>query len=457
MQLTIKAIGENSRVISYLLSKNPSNLYDRDEKGSRVRLVYTAFTEEETELLIYVTPDPVELVRNSPNTFDITQYINDREFAVSSLFCSYIKSALATALNGKPKDDFIKWVDYKFDLILGFGPVASDLPDAVIESIFTPIGYEVKIERGITDYSFKLKSRSSARYINLTGRQTLQNAIRHLFILIPVLDNYKHYYMDKSEVDKLERYGTGWLDDHPMRDLIIKRALKFKELISEVASPKKEDLLQGDSEPVEESEIKVRLNEQRYQTIVDIVTKLPQKETVVDFGSGEGKLSVRLGFIPGVKEVLAVEPSQVSQLRAIRKIDKVRSSEGFVAPTQVWGSLFYFDTRLCDKDVMILSEVIEHIDEYRLAPIIETVFAQYSPKTLIINTPNYEYNVVFEMKDNLRHSDHRFEWTREQFSLWCKELGARYNYSVNIGGIGEEDTDHGFPTQIAIFSKTGGE
>lgn len=457
MQLTIKAIGENSRVISYLLSKNPSNLYDRDEKGSRVRLVYTAFTEEETEILIYVTPDPVELVRNSPNTFDITQYINDREFAVSSLFCSYIKSALATALNGKPKEEFIKWVDYKFNLVLGFGPVASDLPDAVIESIFTHLGYEVNIERGLTDYSFQLKSRSSVRYITLTGHQTLQNAMRHLFILIPVMDNYKHYYMDKSEVDKLERYGAGWLDDHPMRDLIIKRSLKFKELIREVAVPQKEVFIKEESETVEETEVKVRLNEQRYQTIVDIVTNLPHKETVVDFGSGEGKLSVRLGFAPGVKEILAVEPSQMSQLRAMQKWDKARASEGFLAPTQVWGSLFYFDTRLCDKDVMILSEVIEHIDEFRLPPIMETVFVQYTPKTIIINTPNYEYNVVYEMQDNLRHRDHRFEWTREQFNSWCNELSAKYKYSVNIGGIGEEDQDFGFPTQIAVFCKTGGE
>lgn len=162
MQLSIKAIGEGAKVLSFLLAKNPQNLYDRDNKGYRVRLSYTTFADTEVEVILFVTPDPIELVKNSPDIYDITQYINDREFVVSSIFCSYIRSALGTALNGKPKEDYLEWVTHPFDLTIGFGPVASDLPDTVIIQLFEALGFTTVIEREEINYTIDLKARSSA-------------------------------------------------------------------------------------------------------------------------------------------------------------------------------------------------------------------------------------------------------------------------------------------------------
>jgi hypothetical protein len=199
VQLSIRAIGDGAKALSFLLAKNPQNLYDRDHKGYRVRLSYITFSENEVEVILFATPDPIELVKNSPDIYDITQYINDREFVVSSIFCSYIRSALGTALNGKPKEDYLEWVTHPFYLTICFGPVASDLPDAVIVSLFEALGFNTEIERGEADYRFQLKSRSSARFITIKGAATLQNTLRQIFVLIPVLDNYKHYYIDEQD------------------------------------------------------------------------------------------------------------------------------------------------------------------------------------------------------------------------------------------------------------------
>jgi 3' terminal RNA ribose 2'-O-methyltransferase Hen1 len=459
MQLTIKATGEGAGALSYLLAKNPYNLYDRDEKGNRVRIVYTTFSETKAEALIFVTPDPVELVRNSPNAFDITQYINDREFVVSSLFCSYIRSALGTALNGKPKEEYLKWVDHPFTLEMGLGPVASDLSDEKVCELFEPLGYSVEIERGEIDYSFHLKQKSSARFLTLKGNVTVQNALRQLFILIPVLDNYKHYFLDEREIERLERYGEGWLDKHPMQDFIIRRSLRFRELINKVNPlpimiDEEANVNEEGSTP---SETKVRLNDLRYQTIIESVQSFPARERIVDFGSGEGKLSVRLGFIPGVKEILAVEPSETGQLRAIGRFEKASQREDFVSPTPVWGSLFYYDERLRGKDIMIICEVIEHIDEYRLSKVMSTIFGEYQPRVLIVTTPNREYNAVYEMDEKMRHSDHRFEWSRDEFNIWCDSWVKPFPYSVKLGGIGEVHEEYGYPTQMATFERKEGE
>ncbi|KUO73244.1 MAG: 3' terminal RNA ribose 2'-O-methyltransferase Hen1 [Desulfosporosinus sp. BRH_c37] len=469
MQLAIKATGEGANMLSFLLSKNPRNLYDRMDKGHRVRLTYTLFSDREVEAVIFVTPDPVELVKNSPDTYQITQYINDREFVVSSIFCSNIRSALGTALNGRPKEEYLDWAKHAFQLNIGFGPVATDLTDSAIKELFETLGYQIEIERGQAAYNFRLKERSSARFINLKGTVTIQNALRHLFVLIPMLDNYRHYFIDEREIEKLERYGEGWLSDHPLKDLIIKRTLRFRELIDQVGAKFHQpditkvnitnvDTMKVDMtpEPTLESQPVVRLNELRYQRVVKIVENLPSKESIVDFGAGEGKLSVRLGFIPGVKEILAVEPTEKEQLRALKRFSEASRKDDFTEPIPIWGSLFYYDEQLRHKDVMILSEVIEHIDEGRLPRVMDTILGRYKPKVLIVTTPNVEYNTVYQMDEAVRHKDHRFEWTRAQFFEWTHSLARNYTYEVQLDGIGEEVEGYGHPSQIAIFTRQGG-
>lgn len=456
MHLIIKATGLGAGMLSHLLAKNPHNLYDRSDKEARVRIVFTEASDEVTEAVIYVTPDPIALVKGNTAHNDITQYINDREFVTSSRFCSYIRPALGTALNGKPKEVFLPWVDHKFQLELSFGPVASNLPDHIIEELFHPLGYELELERGDAVYSFDLKSRSSVRYIRLRGEQTLQTALRQLFILIPALDDDKHYFISDNEIEKIKRYGEGWLDSHPLRGLILKRSLRFANLIKqfdgEESTPSSEKVAVTSAEV--SAEPKTRLNDLRYAAIAETVEGLDCKSSIVDFGSGEGKLSARLASVPGVKQIWAVEPSANSQLRAMDRFSKLEEREGVTVPTPVTGSLFYFDESLRNKDIMILCEVIEHIDEYRLARVMETILAEYCPKVLILTTPNKEYNEVYEMNsEEMRHSDHRFEWGRAEFSDWCMRWSGSFDYSVDFKGIGEGSDTYGHPTQMAIFSR----
>lgn len=522
MHLIVKASGADAGVVSHLLAKNPLNIYDRIDKGVRVRMVYTTARENETEVLIHAEPDPVDLVRDTPDGYDITQYINDREFVTSSLFCSYIRAALGTALNGKPKEDYVQWVNHAFELELTFGPVASDLPDRIVEELFTPLGYAVTVERGELSYSFDLKNRSTVRHIILRGHNTVQQALRQLFLLIPVLDNYKHYFISEDEIDKIKRYGEGWLDAHPLKELIVRRTLRFADLIrqyerqegtlstsfgqafgiadtSDTVIQKNKAGVQDDGEQQESvsesdsygkqlnadststgismdtdadmgrdtagrdpaggdpenSEPPVRLNELRYRAITDVVSALPVKRHIVDMGAGEGKLSARLAYIPGVESILAVEPSGQSRLRAMERFAKLDGRAGVVAmPEPVIGSLFYFDKQMQNQDVMILCEVIEHIEEYRLNGIMNTIMSDYQPKVLLVTTPNKEYNEVYAMEqESFRHHDHRFEWTRTELASRCEEWAQQGNYAYKIRGVGENAEGFGQPTQLVIFER----
>lgn len=175
MQLTIRATGENVQVLSHLLAKNPSNLYERTQKDHAIRLFFSTFTDKQMEMTIFVTPDSLSLINQSSGAYDITNYINDREFAVSSIFTSLIRSALSTVLNGKPKEAYEKWVEHSFSFHFSFGPVATELSEQEIRNLFELLGYEVAIEFGETDYSFQIKEKSSACYIKLSEMSTPRN------------------------------------------------------------------------------------------------------------------------------------------------------------------------------------------------------------------------------------------------------------------------------------------
>ena len=53
----------------------------------------------------------------------------------------------------------------------------------------------------------------------------------------------------------------------------------------------------------------------------------------------------------------------------------------------------------------------------------------------------------------LRHGDHRFEWTREEFRKWAEKIAGTFGYSFEISFIGDEDEKFGAPTQMAVFER----
>lgn len=424
MQLSVYTKTPHAKAISHLLAKNPATLYERNTKGHAVRFVYHTMTDSELHATIFVTPDSLALIKEN-ESFDITHYINDREFAVSTIFLSLIRSALGTALNGKPKEEYSRYATMAFPFSFEIGPLSSKLSDEEIKNLWRPLGYEVSIT--------SISEAKRARFLTLTNTVTLKNALQQLFVLIPVMDDYKHYYIDETERERLEKYGVGWLENHPLREFIYKKALRFKSLYMTNTTDKKPS--------------KHSLNIQRYEMIAKKVAALHPKK-VIDMGAGEGKLSKILAQNTSISQLYSVDPSN----HAITQMKRSFADENFViTPTIKWGSLYYEDETFSQADVFILCEVIEHINEERLPQIMKLITQNYTPKHLIITTPNAEYNAVYNL-DDMRHDDHRFEWTRQQFQIWCQNIAP--NYNCEFSGIGDVHEQHGTPTQMCIMTRS---
>lgn len=106
-----------------------------------------------------------------------------------------------------------------------------------------------------------------------------QDLLAHLAVLIPVLDNEKHYWVGEDENGKLLSLGEGWLGQHPEKDLIVSRYLKRQRKLTREALDRlaeEEPGAEDEQEEVrDEEEQKVErllgLHEQRMGTVLSVL------------------------------------------------------------------------------------------------------------------------------------------------------------------------------------------
>jgi len=287
--------------------------------------------------------------------------------------------------------------------------------------------------------------------------------LNHLYVLLPVLDRDKHYWIGKDEIDKLLSKGEGWLKDHPEREQIVHRYMgRSRSLAREALArlmidedPEPDVTAEAQEAEEEALEEKISLNEQRYRAVLAAL-KESGARSAVDLGCGEGKLLKRLYEERGFDHVAGMDASTRSLEIAARRLYLDRMTERQRERIELFqGALTYRDKRISGFDAACLVEVIEHLDPPRIPALERAIFAWASPKTVIVTTPNREYNAKFEgMKEGaLRHRDHRFEWTRAEFREWAEGVAERSRYAVRFAPIGEEDEKFGPPSQMAVFTR----
>jgi 3' terminal RNA ribose 2'-O-methyltransferase Hen1 len=279
--------------------------------------------------------------------------------------------------------------------------------------------------------------------------------LSHLYVLIPVLDDEKHYWVTEDEVKKLLSHGEGWLPAHPEKEKIAQRYLKrqgrlIRSALAQLVDEEPEPPAAQGEEQIEE---KIGLNERRLGAVLTALKESGARR-MLDLGCGEGKLLRLLADEKQFTEILGMDVSPRALMIAEDRIKRARHGE----PDRVkliQGSLMYRDDRLNGFDAATCVEVIEHLDPPRLAAFERIVFEFARPKTVVLTTPNREYNVKFESlpAGKLRHSDHRFEWTRAEFQAWASRVAERFGYSVRLRGIGDEDEAVGSPTQMGVFGR----
>ncbi|MDQ2771289.1 MAG: methyltransferase, partial [Bacteroidota bacterium] len=204
-----------------------------------------------------------------------------------------------------------------------------------------------------------------------------------------------------------------------------------------------------------ESTLRLSLHDQRLQQVAHEIYDLAPKR-VLDLGCGEGKLLRLLLRQPKIEYILGMDVSHQALPRAAQRLHLAEMPPRQRARIDlIQGSLLYRDERLAGFDAAALVEVIEHLDENRLAALEAVVFGQARPAHVFVTTPNADYNQLFEKLNagEFRHTDHRFEWSRAEFAAWAAGVAGRHGYAVRLVGMGEEVEGVGAPSQMAVFSQ----
>jgi hypothetical protein len=479
MLLTITAEGENAAALSFLLHKHPDKLQQVELSVGAAYIFYPECEKEKVTAALLLDIDPIGMVRNAKNfagkDFLLGQYVNDRPYVASSFVSSAISKAFSSAMNGSCKEhpEFI-------DMPLALTAKISVLPaprggELLIKRLFEPLGYTVEAERHLLDTQFS--EWGYGKYFTLTLKNTLalKDLLSHLYVLIPVLDNEKHYFITQNEVEKLLQKGKGWLEQHPEREIIVSRYLiNLKSLVRsafEVLQAAEEGIIPDTDNEAEQDELTkiedtaaahTQLQKVKKERLHDIRLKLVAEKlkqsgaaSVIDLGCGDGKL---LRLLLKEKQFTRIAGTDVSYSELEKSQDKLHWNEMPEKQRErlslFQSSLTYRDKRFSGFDAAAVVEVIEHLDPNRLPALEKSLFTYAKPQTIVLTTPNREYNVRYEnlSAGKVRHSDHRFEWTRSEFEAWAERVARENNYTVAFFPVGEEEENIGAPSQMAVFT-----
>jgi 3' terminal RNA ribose 2'-O-methyltransferase Hen1 len=465
MLLTITTTHYPATDLGYLLHKNPAKVHSFELSFGKAHLFYPEATEERCTAALLLDVDPVGLVRGKGQRGEgatLDQYVNDRPYVLSSFTSVAIGRALGTAMTGRSKGRQ-ELAERKIPLTAILHVIACRGGDSLLRELFEPLGYRVRAERHPLDEKFPEWGDGPYYTVTLEGEVLLRDLLRHLYVLIPVLDAEKHYWVGKDEVEKLLRKGEGWLAGHPHKEAIVKRYLPRQRQLAREALARlaEEDNPDPDAtqaaQAEEETKIEepIRLWQQRMGAVVAVLRSVGARR-VIDLGCGEGKLLKALLEEKGIREIVGMDVSYRSlevagqRLRLDRMPTKQKERLKLIH-----GSLMYRDPRLAEYDAATVVEVIEHLDPPRLAAFERVLFEAARPETVIVTTPNADYNVKFATlpAGEFRHKDHRFEWTRAEFQQWSEGVAGRFGYSARFLPVGEEDSEVGAPTQMGVFSR----
>ena len=480
MLLTLSTTHRPATDLGFLLHKNPARAQRTDVSTGVAHVFYPEADDDRCTAALLLEVDPIALVRGSKGpsseAFSLGQYVNDRPYAASSMLAVALGKVFASARRGASKER-PELVDVALPLEVHLPALACRGGVEMAERFFAPLGWQVDATSIPLDETFP--DWGGSRYVDLrlTGAQRVADAVNHLYVGLPVLDDAKHYWVSNDEIDKLLRAGAGWLADHPDRDLITRRYLAHKGSLARQAIARLAEV--DDAEPdalddatapaaaavaghdsadtadTADADRPLPLAVLRHGAVLAALRSCGARR-VVDLGCGSGALLPALLSEPAITEIVGVDVSHRALEEAARRLRLDRMPERQRARlTLLQGALTYTDRRLTGYDAAVLMEVVEHLDPDRLPALEHAVFAAAAPATVIVTTPNAEHNVRYEHlpAGSMRHRDHRFEWTRGQFADWTDRVAAQHGYEVRLLAVGTDDREVGPPTQMAVFTR----
>lgn len=374
MLLTLTTSHRPATDLGFLLVKHPDRVHTFELPYGTATVVFPEAGAERCTVALLLEADGRGFQVN-----ELNPYVSDRPYAASSLLAAALNRVFRTAMRGECKDR-PELAQTPIPLEIRVPVLRCQGGVALARKLFEPLGWTT-VEGGAITLDERFPGWGESRYHSLTlaGTLRLADALSHLYLLLPVLDDAKHYWVGPDEIDKLLRGGQGWLARHPERPLITKRYLAHSRALVQRASSAFED--QNDSVVPDEGVEKPKpLSHLRKEAVLAAVAHAGAAR-VLDLGCGAGALLGDLIRDPRYTEIVGVDVSTRSFEMAERRLQLNRLPDRQRARLKLLqSSVTYLDDRLRGFDAAILMEVIEHVDPPRLPDLAQAVFGHATPR-----------------------------------------------------------------------------
>ncbi len=368
MILTITTTSRPATDLGYLLHKNPAHFHMFALPFGQAHVFYPEATPEQCTAALLLEIDPVGLVRSRKGAGAgplLGEYVNDRPYVTSSFLSVAISRVLGSALAGRSKER-PELAGSAIPLQATLAVVSCRGGEALLHRLFEPLGYRLSVQGFLLDAQFPEWGPSRYFTVRLEATCSLSTLLTHIYVLIPVLDDEKHYWVAEEEVEKLLRHGSAWLSTHPERDLIVDRYLKHQPRLTRLALARllEEDQFDPDAseathgEEEERVEAHLGLWELRLGAVLAVL-KAENVRRVLDLGCGEGRLLQLLLKDRTFEDILGLDVSHralevaADRLKLDRLPEKQRGRIGLIH-----GSLIYRDERLAGYDAAASGETV---------------------------------------------------------------------------------------------------
>lgn len=468
MLLNLTVHGPNATHLGYLLGKHPDRYQTKELNFGMAHVFFPLVHPQSCTATLLLDIDTTQEMRHSRRDHfgrnanikaGLDQYVNDRAYVSSSLFSTAIARVFSSALNGTCKNK-PELVQHHWDIDIELSAVRVQGEADLINRLFSPLGYQCTYQETLLDERFADWGNSPYYHLQLKTKNTVQEVLQHLYILLPIFDNQKHYHFKEEEIKKLLSKASHWLESHPEKSFITKRYFGYKNSYQKTAlaavelktiDQKGDVAIEAQSPPSTET---LTLHQVRHEQVTQFLLAQEVK-TVLDLGCSSGKLLQRLQKEPEFTQLTGADVSSEALRIAARRLYLDQRSKQIPDPRTklIQAALTYEDERFLGYDAALLIEVIEHLDPERLPALEQVLFAVAKPKLVVVTTPNFSYNVLYPglAAGSFRHADHRFEWDRDTFRNWAEQISQQHNYRFELSGIGEEHPQYGTPSQMALF------
>lgn len=445
MFFKLRVSGAKASNLSYIISKHPDTLFQR-EVGKRGRMFAKFGTFEDTHVAYngYIENFSLPFYKICRHE-NLSSYVTSEQYSVCPYNLVLLNTVFRSVLRGKFGDISQEDFDRIYNISFQLGPFSLYKKDYLVQA-FTDLNYTV------------CSGEASPFVLDIRGDNNLTTFLQQMYVISYAYTNHlRQIIPQKQDIGKYLEFSKGWIDDHPAKNYLINRISKVRRNVKQFQVGLLENKGVEDAEKQFDERInslKVKASELRYQTIKFLLLNSPFADNILDFGCGNGNLINRVFKDMKPKKYIGFDSHRGCVNTAYKRgKQQLRYRKNKETEFKVWaGSILYPDYSLFEgMDTVVLSEVIEHFYKEDLDTVLDVIFKGINPATVILTTPNKDFNVNFNFaEDQLRHPDHKFEFTKEEIISFTEMIEKKYGYISNFWHSDYSTSENGIEDENRI-------